>query len=279
MRLVMWGGTLVLALASAALVRRWTGAPRAAAAAALLVLPGAVETTFFFADNVLASALAVSALALVAAVGRRSAAALVAAGVLLGLGVLTRADAVLLSPAVPLLLVAPERDRGGGLAGLVDRGMVWRTAVVAAVTLATMSAVLGAFHSTYLDVLHISGHITTLWKKGLVTKQMVVESALFLGVPGVVLSVAGAWQVARQRAHPEVLLLVGVPVLFATVYFGRIFTARQLLPLTPFFAALVVWGWRWAAHACAPSGWDGGGRPGGHSRRSPSLRPPLRLQE
>lgn len=242
MRATMWVAFAVLAWASFVLVRRWTGAGAVVAAASLLLMPGVAESAFFYNDNVLSSALAVASLAVVASSQRLVLTA--PAGLLFGAAMVARFDAVLLAPAVPLIAY--------GQHGL-GRTFLLRAVVFAAGVLVPLVGVLGAFHSTFLDVLEISGHVTLLWERGLSGKRHLHEVAVFVGLPAGVLVALGLRQLARRREYLPLLLLAGVPLLFNLVYLAELWQSRQLLPLTPFFAALAARGWQGLApHAVPP---------------------------
>jgi hypothetical protein len=226
MRITMWAGFVALVIASCVLVRRWTGASGALAAAPLVLLPGVFESTFFYNDNVLSSAFAVGALAIVAS--SRRVALTVLAGLLLGYAVVARTDAVLLAPAVPLILFE-QYGRG--------RTFFARNLLFGFGALIPIVLVFAAFGTTIFDVLHISNYAVALWDRGISIRRHVEEVALFVGIPGAILGALGLWQ------------LVGVPVLFNIVCVGKLWQSRQLLPLTPFIAALVVRGWQLLAPA------------------------------
>jgi hypothetical protein len=89
---------VLLCLSSVVVARRWGGVSTWAALAAIVLTPGVVETSFFFNDNIISAALAVSALALVSR--WRSTLAYVCAGGLLAFGTICRTDALLLAPAL-----------------------------------------------------------------------------------------------------------------------------------------------------------------------------------
>jgi hypothetical protein len=237
-RATMWLAFVSLAVASAMLIRRWSDCGWIAALAALLLLPGVSESAFFYNDNVLSSALATVALAIV--VYRDGLASTVTAGLLFGAAILARTDAVLLAPAVPLLLF---RSHGRGRPFLV------RWAMFGLGTIVPLVAVLAAFHSTIFDVLAISSYVVTLWNRGLSLVTHLVETVLFVGIPGGIFVGLGLCQVVRERRYQTVLLLVGVPLVFHLVSLGKLWESRQLLLLTPFAGALVVRGWRYSAPA------------------------------
>ncbi|HEV2735565.1 MAG TPA: hypothetical protein VGV85_12045, partial [Longimicrobiaceae bacterium] len=113
--------------------------------------------------------------------------------------------------------------------------------------------------STFLDVLEISGHVTLLWERGLSGKRHLHEVAVFVGVPAGILVALGTYHLARRREYLRLLLLAGVPLLFNLVYLAELWQSRQLLPLTPFIAALAARGWQGLAPRAVPP-WPGKAR-------------------
>lgn len=233
LRLLVWGGLAGVVAGTWALVRRWTGAPPLLIVAALVLLPTVTESAFVYNDNLPSAALAIGSLT--ALVYRRGLAAAAVAGVMFGLGMVTRADAILLGPAV--LLVLFEQD-GIGRAS-VRRGLAFGLGL-----LVPLVGVYGAFGSTYLDVLKISTHTVYLWNRGLGKRRHVHQLILFFSLPGAALALAGAYALARGRQWLRLTLLAGVPVVYNVVTLGKLWQARQLLPLTPMFVALTVLGWQ-----------------------------------
>lgn len=233
LRLLVLGGFVGLVAATWTLVRRWTEAPHLVIAAAMLLLPSITESAFFYNDNVPSAALAVGGLALLTA--RRGLGAAALAGLLFGLGVVTRADAVLLGPAVLLVLYEQE----GVTAPAVRRGLVFGLAL-----LVPLIAVYAAFGATFLDVLHISKYTVHLWNRGAGKVRQSQQILLFFSVPGLVLAAAGVAELWRRRSWVRLALLAGVPLLYNVITFGKLWQARQLLPLTPLLVSLVVIGWQ-----------------------------------
>jgi hypothetical protein len=78
----------------------------------------------------------------------------------------------------------------------------------------------------------------------LILAQHAREASFFVGFPAGILAALGCLGLARRRDYRRLVLLVGVPTLFNLVALGKIWQSRQLLPLTPFVAALVIFGWR-----------------------------------
>jgi len=244
MRVTMWASFVVFLVASAILTRRWTGAGWSAVAVALLLLPGASETAFFFNDNVLSSALALGALVLIALFPGVASAG--AAGLAFGAAMLARTDALLIAPAVLLLFY--EADR-------FERRFFVKSALFGACCGVVVFGVLAMFHSTFLDVVRISGYVVTLWNRGWSLLRQAEQGVLFAGIGGAIFAGLGVFQVVRQRDRPTLLLLVGVPLLFNVASLGKLWESRQLLPLTPFVAALVIRGWRYSAPDPGASRW------------------------
>lgn len=238
LRLLVWTGLAGLVAATWVLVRRWTGAPALAVAAALLVVPGIVESAYVYNDNVPSAALAVGALAVLQL--RRGTGAAFGAGLLFGLATVTRADAVLLGPAVLLVLYAQE---GLGRAA-VRRGLAFGLGL-----LLPLATIHGWYGVTYLDVLKASTHTVWLWNRTLGRIRHVDRIFVFLGVGGVLLATLGTVALARRREWARLALLAGVPALANVVNIGKLWEARQLLPLTPMLVALVLVGWESLAGA------------------------------
>lgn len=260
MRLTLWIGLVLLTGSSLALVRRWTGASLAVGAAALLLLPGFLENAFFYADNVLSAGLATSALLLVErARARTGAVALVGlaiGGVLLGVAVLARTDAILVGAAAPLLLLPGRPSLASDAPATVAVGAraPWRDALVrlavfGAAGAATVCGVLALFDATILDVLGISAYMVRIWGRGLALKRHVLSLVLFVGIPAAVLVPLALGRLARARDAWRLALLVGVPLVYNVVALGKVLESRQLLPITPFLAALTVLGWQALAPA------------------------------
>jgi hypothetical protein len=244
MRVTMWVSFAVFLIASAILTRRWSSASWTAAAMALLLLPGATESAFFFNDNVLSSALALASLALI--VTRHGVASAAVAGLAFGAAMLARADALLIAPAVPLLFHQADR---------FERRFFLKSAVFGVCCAVVVFGVLAAFHSTFLDVVRISGYVVSLWDRGWSLLRHAEQGILFAGIVGAIFLGLGVFQVVRQRDRPTLLLLVGVPLVFNLASLGKLWESRQFLPLTPFLAALVIRGWRYAAPAPGASRW------------------------
>ena len=233
MRLTTWSGFLVLATSSFILVRRWTNASSEAIVVALLLIPGLSESAFFYNDTIFAAALGTTALAVIV-MSRRLVAATVS-GVLLGAAIVARLDAALLVPAVVLI-------------GLEQHGLrrsFWtRASVFALGVLVPVVSVPAALHATIFDVYATTKHAVALWGEGFRPAQHARELSFFLGIPAGVLAALGCFGLARRRDYRRLLLLGGVPALFNLVALGKIWQSRQLLTMTPFLAALLIYGWR-----------------------------------
>ncbi|MEO5806151.1 hypothetical protein [Devosia sp.] len=231
LRLLMIAGFALLVLSSLALVRHWTRSPATIVVLILLLLPGLGESAFFYNDNVLSAALAAAALALAA---RRSGfPAIIGAGALFGAAVLTRSDALLMAPALALLLV--ERH-GFSLALFI------RLALGLCMAALVETGALLAFGVTPLDVMRTVTGTVDLWHRDLDLPRQLVQLLAFGGLPIGVLAAIGCIIVIRRRNGLRMALLIGVPALFLLVYWGKLWQARQLLLLTPFVACLAVEG-------------------------------------
>jgi hypothetical protein len=246
-RLTTWFGFTALVISSWLLARRWTNASGLAVVLALLLIPGVAESAFFYNDTIFAAALGTSALAVICLAP--GFAATVIGGVLFGAAVVARLDAVLLVPAI--VLIAYEQH---GLA----RAFWLRALIFAIAVLVPVVLVPSAFHASILDVVAATRHAIGLWGIAVRPAQHARELSFFLGFPAAVLVALGSLGLIRGRDHRRLLLLVGVPVLFNLVAFGKIWQSRQLLPMTPFLASLLVLGWR---HVISV--------PHGHDRRNP----------
>jgi hypothetical protein len=237
-RLLVWAGATGLLVGTWILVRRWTGAPPLLVAAALLVVPATVENVYFYNDNVISAALGVGALA-VLVTARRSLGTAVGAGALLGLSVVTRADAVLLGPAVVLILAEQEGTDRAAL-----RRAFLRALAIAVGGLVPLVGILALYGASYIDVLRTSTHTVYLWNRSTGLLRQAIQIVTFLGVPGLALAAAGAATLVRGRHYGRLALLAGVPVLYNLITLGKMWQARQLLPLLPLVVTLVVIGWQ-----------------------------------
>ena len=231
MRVLMLGGFALLLIASASLVRAWSGASWPIVAATLLLMPGVAESAFFFNDNVPAAGLLVAGLALLR--DGRSAVRSCLAGSVIGLAVVARTDMVLATAAVPLILL----ERGG----LATRAM--RDAVLAgASALVVVTICYAAVHVTPLDALRVGSIAVDLWAKPPSVLKHGLELLLFCGLPGLVLVPFGLVALVRARSWARLALLAGIPLVLNGVLFGKMWEVRQFLPLTPFLGALIATG-------------------------------------
>ena len=235
-RLTTWLGFVALAGASFVLVRRWTDASRWAIAAALLLLPGFTESAFFYNDTIFAAGLGAMAVAVIAV--RPGATAAAISGALLGSAIVARLDAVLLAPAV--VLIGHERYGFG-------RTFWTRASAFAVGVLVPVIAVPALRHATIFDVYAAAKYALSLWGESLRPAQHARELSIFVGIPAGILVALGCFGLARKRDYRQLLSLAAVPALFNLAALGKIWQSRQLLPMTPFLAALVIIGWRHVA--------------------------------
>jgi len=233
MRATMWLGFAGVAGASFFLARRWTNAPAIVVVGALLLIPGLAENAFFYNDTIFAAALGTAALAVLSISPGFVATA--CSGVLFGCAIAARLDAVLLGTAVALIGYKQHGLRRG----------FWLYAGVFALGAAVpIVAIPGLLHATIFDVVATTRYAVTLWGHHPKLTLHAREIFLFLGIPGFVLAAFGCIGLIRARNYYSAALLLGVPVLFNLVGLGRIWQSRQLLPLTPFLAALAILGWQ-----------------------------------
>jgi hypothetical protein len=243
-RVTTWIGFMALATSSFILARRWTNASTVTVVVALLLIPGLAESSFFYNDTIFAAALGVTALAVVAV--SPSAVAAATSGLLFGAAIVARLDAILLAPAV--LLVGYDRYGWGRV--FWSRALVFTIAV-----LVPVAALPASLDATILDVVAITRYAIRLWGDAFRPAQHAREASFFLGIPAAILVAFGSLRLVRIRDRSRLVLLVGVPVLFNLVTLGKIWQARQLLPLTPFVASLLILGWQHvASEASRPEG-------------------------
>ena len=229
MALLNWLAFVPFTAGTMFLVRRWTQAPLWAIVAILLLLPGVSESFFFFNDNVIASAFAISALCSLYLGKRMLGAAL--CGLLMGAAVLTRTDTVLVGMAVPIIAFERSRSLRPTLAMLVGAGLTG--AIVLFGTLAL-------FHATIFAVFKVAGFAVAAWDRATSQLAMVATLLHYFGAPGLFLAIAGAVIVIRRREWLPTARLLLPPAVFVAPLWGKLWEVRQLLPLTPFFASLAV---------------------------------------
>ena len=183
LRLLMWSGEAVLLVATFVLVRRWSGASPLLAIAAILLVPGMIENSFYYNENVVAAALA--ALGLVCFGTQSRVLIPLIGGALFGLGALTRPDIVLAGVAVPLIVFErsglTRRSAIALLAGALGGATVWFGAL----------ALMGA---SVLDVLKAAGHAFVLWDRQLAYPRHVRELLFFVGLPAGLLARSAWWR-------------------------------------------------------------------------------------
>lgn len=226
MTLLTWVSAAALAAGTVLLVRRWTAAPYWAAAAPLILFPGFSETAFFFNDNIIASALAIWALCALYLENRLLGAAL--CGALFAAAVLTRTDTVLVSAAVPLILLQSDR---------AVRAVAASLSVAAATGGFLLFGTLAAFNASVVDIFTVARAAMSAWADR-PPPSAILELLFFLGIPGALLVAGGGVLLVSQRAWVKAAWLALVPLIFIGILRTQIWEVRQLLPLTPFFAAL-----------------------------------------
>jgi hypothetical protein len=229
-RLLMWGGLLLLLAGSAVLMKRWASTSWLVVCASLALMPGVFESAFFFNDNVPAAGVMSVALALFRPA--RGVLGSVFCGLLMGVAVAARIDLVVLCAAIPLIALAEQEPRAAAAT----------TAIVAAVTIATIFLVFAIAGSTPFDALHVGAIAVELWARPAGLANQLALLITFAGLAGLILLLLGASTLFRQGAWLRVALLVGIPLLLNLILVGKMWEVRQLLALTPFFGALVAIG-------------------------------------
>jgi hypothetical protein len=233
MTLLNWAGFASLCGAALFLVRKWTKAPWLLIALGLLLLPGISESAFFFNDNVPSSALA--ALALAALYAKRLEFGSLLCGLLFGLAVLTRTDTVLMAAAIPILAWERTRD---------VRKTVETVALAGGAAVAILMGTLALFNASLFDVFRVANAAVATWDRASSTFRPLFMSVFFVGLPGMLLVACGLYALIHRRSWVELARLLAVPLAFALLIGSRLWEARQLLPLTPFFVALGVRGFQ-----------------------------------
>lgn len=229
MRVLMALGALLLVGGSARLVRHWSGAPWLVVAAVLLLIPGLAETGFFFNDNMLGSGLLVAALAIFCE--RRNVVAALGAGVLTGMAIAVRTDLMLVAPA--LFLIAWDR-------GPLRDAMI-ATTIAALAALASLWLIYASVGVSPLDAVRAGARAIELWNRPGDMERQTLSLLLFIGLPVLILYLLGLGTLAGWRWQRRALVL-GMPVLVNVALAGKIWEVRQLLPLTPFVAAVAAMG-------------------------------------
>lgn len=229
MRVLMWVGTILLLAGSALLIRRWSGGPWLTAIAVLLLMPGIVESSYFFNDNVPAAGLLMTALALLSppASWLRS----LIAGLLIGAAVAIRTDLVLIAaPTVLLILTERQRLKVAALHASLAAG-------AALVMLFGLFILVG---TTPLDALRAGAHAVELWDRPTNMWRQAGMFVYFCGPPAFFLFLVGVGKLVRERQWRRLALGVGVPLFVNLVLFGKMWEARQFLALAPFIGLPVA---------------------------------------
>jgi hypothetical protein len=229
MRLMMWAATSVLLMSTLVCVRRWTNVPWTLAAVSLLLVPGMIENSYFFNDNVPAGALLVAGLAILSTT--RRAWATVVAGALLGAAVICRFDTVVPAVAAPIVvLIRPDS---------IKRRVV-DVVLCGCAAFAVMVIIPALFDRTILDTIQISATVIALWQRPSSWLRHTTEFLTFVGLPGFLLLAAAILTLTRARQHALLSLLLVPIVLVNIVSMGKLWQSRQLLTLAPFICALVA---------------------------------------
>ncbi|WP_145988193.1 ArnT family glycosyltransferase [Blastochloris tepida] len=231
LRILMLFGEAALLVSTFILARRWAGAPPLIAALAVLLVPGVIENSFFYAESVIAAGF--TSLALVCFGTRSIVAAPLIGGALFGLGVLTRPDIILVAAVVPLLIVEQH--------GVTRRGVV--ALLVAAIGGAIIwLGPLALMGVTPFDILKVGKLTLQLWDRKFSIPHHLREIVVFVGLPAGFLATIGVVALIRQRAFMRLAVLL-VPIIAVNAAFaGSMYQSRQLLGLAPFVVALTAVG-------------------------------------
>lgn len=221
--LTILGFVAVLAF-GAPWIARQADVPVPLAGLALLLLPEVSVSSYYGNANMIAAGLLAVALFLA---GRPSAPAIFTAGVLYGVAVFVRLDALAVSLAFPILLWAGRRRTAARLA-LFGGG-----AAAAAVVLLRLSDL-----SLAVVRAHLRAHETQFLSEGLTLSMYLVS------FPALTL-LLGAWGAAalvRQRRWQPLLLAAAGTVPLMLAYRQGVVTPKYLLYALPFCAVLVACG-------------------------------------
>lgn len=232
MTLMMWAGLALTLWASGMLMRRWTQASWLAVGFVLLFMPGVVESAYFFNDNIPGTA--VLLLGLVALGERSSIPRQMIAGILIGIAGSIRTDLIVFSVAVPLLLLEQ-----GSL-----RQAIIGTIVAGVAALLTIFAIFMIVGATPFQAIQAGRIAIELWGRQPIPMRDLQNFLFFLGLPLFVLLIAGIFNLVEKKHWLNLALLVGVPLLFNLLFFGRMWEIRQFLPQAPFLGGLALYGWQ-----------------------------------
>ncbi|KAA5602525.1 hypothetical protein [Blastochloris sulfoviridis] len=231
LRILMLLGEAALLVSTFILARRWAGAPPLVAALAVLLVPGVIENSFFYADNVVAAGF--TSLAFVCFGMRSAIVAPLIGGALFGLGVLTRPDIVFAGVAVPLLIVLQH--------GLTRHGMVALLAAIAGGAIAWLGPLL-LMGVTPLDILKVGKLTLQLWDRQVSYPRHIRELVVFVGLPAGLLATLGVVALIRQRAFLRLAFLLVPIVVINAAFAGSLWQSRALLGMAPFVVALTAIG-------------------------------------
>jgi hypothetical protein len=233
---------LAVLAASVRFAKVWGKADARLALAALLLTPGLIETGFFFNDNIVSAAFACAAMAALlpgAAVARYG-----SSGMLLGMAILCRLDAVFVLPFIVGLAASDA---------VSPRQLMRRGIAFAAGALLVGGLAAAYFGAMPLDALHIAREFSQLSKRW--SGGMRFDSACyFIGVVMPLPVLIGVATVLRREALGRRFLyaatMVLYPLLFTLYAMNGGNEIRYLLPLlAPVIALHGAQGLRWLLHS------------------------------
>lgn len=226
---------VVFVSSTIAIGRRYSRVGPLAIAMALLLSPGISELGFYFNDNVVSVAFGMLGIALLpreggATPGERRAriARGVLSGVLLGIAILCRPDAVLLLPVL------------AGFAWLETTSVARLLRLGGLVIIGILAVLVGSYYvsgSTLFQAVHIARVFDQLQAAFKSRSATVLVFVLFFGLPNLALLPIGIVQGIRESDTRRILVLVLLPVLLLAYIIPNAMETRQFYPiLAPFIA-------------------------------------------
>ncbi len=226
-RILIWISFALFVASCVAFVRRWSTCPAWTALAVLVLTPGLVEISFYYADNLPSAAMVTLGLAIV---GRRTPFALwFAAGAALACGTLLRTDAIVAFPFLALLALLEDDRRLPRLFG------AWLATAAGAAAVFLLSAKLtGISIRQSLLVARLHSAIHNSWGDNMSFARVMV---LFFG-PTVLLIALGIVVTWRTRSLRWNVAMIAWPLLFYILFMSRAIELRDYLLLGAPFVLL-----------------------------------------
>lgn len=223
---VVLSSLVLLLLSSAWFAKRLAGVPVGFALVAMILTQGIPESGFFFNDNIVSAALAASTLALVASNTGRVVSLL--AGALFGFSLLTRLDAILVTPFLVGAIFCQTRSWRQGLLSLLS-------GVLAATVVLLISAITHGF--SIVDAVYTAQKFTPVIKAPWLWFYV---RMLFFGLIGLPLVALGCYLFyTRSALQPRLLAMaafLAYPVVLIAVAPGATEVRYIFLLLAPWVA-------------------------------------------